>query len=75
MNEDGEFQKSLIEYLEGCQKGEFLTGSMDYVKSKILIDLEAQSKGIHAIYQKNSPQSIGKSYQDPTHTLPEKSPT
>ena len=75
MNEDGEFQKSLIEYLEGCQKGKFLTGSMDYVKSKIPIDLEAQSKGIHAIYQKNSPQSIGKSYQDPTQTLPKEPPT
>ena len=75
MNEDGEFQKSLIEYLEGCQKGEFLTGLMDYVKSKIPIDLEAQSKGIHAIYQKNSHQSIGKSYQDPTQTLPEEPPT
>ena len=40
MNKDGEFQKSLIEYLEGCQKGEFLTGSMEYVKSKVPIDTE-----------------------------------
>ena len=44
MNKDDEFQKSLIKYLEGCQKGEFLTGSMEYVKSKVPIDAEVQSK-------------------------------
>ena len=59
MKKDGEFQKSLIEYLEGCQKGEFLTGSMEYVKSKVPIDAKVQSKGIHAIFQKNSLQLIG----------------
>ena len=75
MNKDDEFQKSLIKYLEGCQKGEFLTGSMEYVKSKVPIDAEVQSKGIHAVFQKNSFQSIRKSYQDPTQTLPEEPPT
>ena len=74
MNEDGEFQRSLIQYLEGCQKGEFLTGSMEYVKSKVPTDLENKTKGIHSVFQNESPQTVGKPYQDPTQTLPEKPP-
>ena len=74
MNNDGEFQKNLIQYLEGCQKGEFLTGSMEYVKSKIPIDIENRSKGIHTIFNKTSPQTVDNSYQDPTLTLPEEPP-
>src|ERR1700679_1282323 len=51
MNKDGEFQQNLIQYLEGCQKGEFLTGSMEYVKSKVPTDTrETHSKGIHTIF-------------------------
>jgi hypothetical protein len=74
MNNDGEFQQKLIQYLEGCQKGEFLTGSMEYVKSKIPIDLENRSKGIHTILKKKTLQKIDNSYQDPTQTLPEEPP-
>jgi hypothetical protein len=75
MNNDSEFQQNLIQYLEGCQKGEFTTGSMEYVKSKIPVELESQSKGIHTIFHNNSPQLIKKSYQDPTQTLPKEPPT
>ena len=74
MNNDGEFQKNLIQYLEGCQKGEFLTGTMEYVKSKIPINIENRSKGIHTIVGDDLPQFIDKLYQDPTQTLPEKPP-
>jgi len=74
MNDDTEFQKSLIQYLEGCQKGEFLTGSMEYVKSKVPIDPENRTKGIHSVFHNESPRSVGKTYQDPTQTLPEKPP-
>ena len=74
MDNDGEFQQNLIQYLEGCQKGEFLTGSMEYVKSKIPIDIENRSKGIHTVFQKTSPQMVDKSYQDPTLSLPEEPP-
>jgi hypothetical protein len=40
MDKDDEFQQNLIHYLEDCQKGEFLTGTMEYVKKKIFIDME-----------------------------------
>jgi helitron helicase-like protein len=68
MNEDGEFQQNLIKYLEGCQKGEFITGTMEYVKTKIPVDVENQTKGIHSIFHRDLSQSIKKSYQDPTQT-------
>ena len=74
MNNDGEFKRSLIQYLEGCQKGEFLTGSLEYVKGKIPINLENKSKGIHTIFQNDLPPLIGSSYQDPTLILPEEPP-
>ena len=74
MNNDGEFQQKLVQYLEGCQKGEFLTGPMEYVKSKIPIDIVNRSDGIHTILQKEFPQLKKGSYQDPTLTLPEKPP-
>ena len=75
MNKDGEFQQNLIQYLEGCQKGEFLTGSMEYVKSKVPTDTrETHSKGIHTIFDNETSQCIGRSYQDPTQTVPEAPP-
>jgi hypothetical protein len=40
MDKDDEFQQNLIHYLEGCQKGEFLSGTIKYVKKKIPIDME-----------------------------------
>jgi hypothetical protein len=70
MNNDGQFQQKLIQYLEGCQKGEFITGSMEYVKSKVPVELETQSKGIHKIFQNDSFQSKKGLHQDPTQTLP-----
>jgi hypothetical protein len=74
MDDDGEFQQSLIQYLEGCQKGEFLTGTMGFVKSQIPVDIENQTKGIHTILLNNPLNVIEKSYQDPTQTLPEEPP-
>jgi hypothetical protein len=40
MDKDDKFQQNLIHYLEGCQKEKFLTGTMEYVKKKILIDMK-----------------------------------
>lgn len=74
MNNDSEFQQNLIKYLEGCQKGEFPTGTMEYVKSKIPIDVENKSKGVHTVFHNNLNQSVDKSYKDPTQTLPENPP-
>jgi hypothetical protein len=58
MKEDGNFQQSLIQYLEVCQKGEFLTGTLKYVKAKIPIDIvyiENRTKGIHTILKNKIP--------------------
>ena len=71
MSNDCEFQQNLIQYLEGCQKGEFFTGSMEYVKSKIPMDIENWPKGIHTILQTDASQLVDKLYQDLTLTLPE----
>ena len=35
VQEDSEFQQSLIDYLERCHKGEFITGTMEQVKNHI----------------------------------------
>jgi hypothetical protein len=35
MNSDQQFQASIVSYLEGCQKGEFLTGSLESVKQRV----------------------------------------
>ena len=40
MDEDDEFQQNLIQYLGGCQKGESLTGTMEYVKERIPINVK-----------------------------------
>jgi hypothetical protein len=75
MNNGSQFQEKLIKYLEGCQKGEFITGTMEYVKSKVPMTLESHSKGIHTIFRNDSLQMPEKTYQDPTQTLPEEPPT
>ena len=74
MNNDCGFKQSLVQYLEGCQKGEFFTGSMEHIKNKIPIDVENRSKGIHTILESDSSRTIEKTYHDPTLTLPEKPP-
>jgi hypothetical protein len=74
MKGDEQFQQNLIQYLEGCQKGEFLTGNMEYVKAKVPVDIETRTKGIHAIAHNNLAQLDKPSYQDPTLILPEGPP-
>ena len=56
MNEDGEFQESLIKYLEGCHKGEFLTGTREEVQSRIPKETITDSLGIHKIVEDESIQ-------------------
>jgi hypothetical protein len=70
MNNDAEFQTKLIEYLEGCHIGEFLTGTMDEIKSRVPEYIE-KKKGIHGIHSnvKNANIQVDE-YQDPTLTLP-----
>src|SRR5271169_2059953 len=74
MNNDSEFQTKLIEYLEGCHIGEFLTGTMEDVKNKIP-HISKKSLGIHAIHVNPSTQLVQfDNYQDPTLTLPKPPP-
>jgi hypothetical protein len=74
MNKDGEFQRNLIKYLEGCQKGEFLTGTMEDIQTKIPAETTNNSAGIHSIFDNQSTPSINNRYQDPTQTMPEEPP-
>ena len=63
MNKDSEFQKSLIEYLEGCQKGEFLTGTIEDIKAKVPTVNKNNSTGIHTILE-NENIIKNKTYRD-----------
>ncbi|PPQ75316.1 hypothetical protein CVT24_006993, partial [Panaeolus cyanescens] len=57
--DDHEFQQKLVEYLESCQVGEFLTGSMEEIESKFLNN-EAKEKKLANVEDET----------DPTLTLP-----
>jgi hypothetical protein len=47
---DSDFQRDLIAYLDSCQMGEFLTGSMDEVKARVPhVPENGNLKGIHTI--------------------------
>ena len=76
MNNDSEFHKNLIEYLEGCHVGEFLTGSMEDVKNKIP-QISDKVMGIHAVQVNTDTRKnhIDATYQDPTLTLPTSPPS
>ncbi|TFK31823.1 hypothetical protein BDQ12DRAFT_701429 [Crucibulum laeve] len=68
--QDSEFQKALIAYLEGCYNGEFLTRSMDEIKAKVP-HVNSKPKGIHTITStQNKRLSVPMGYLDPTKTLP-----
>ena len=64
---EGDFQKALVEYLESCQKGEFLTGTMEDMKQRFASDSESRAEGFHALNeaQNNIPETT-----DPTLVLP-----
>ena len=74
MSKDVEFQKNLIKYLEGCQKGEFLTETLEEVCSKIPDNTINHSIGIYKIIKNKSTLSSEHAYQDPTQIMPEKPP-
>jgi len=70
MNDDSDFQRKLIEYLEGCHIGEFLTGTLEDIQNKIP-HISEKALGIHTIHinAENTKYDTNK-YQDPTLTLP-----
>ena len=63
---DEDFQKALLNYLESCQKGEFLTGSMDDMKRRFTAD--THSEGIHALHEDGVTRTADN--QDPTLLFP-----
>ncbi|KAK7022652.1 hypothetical protein R3P38DRAFT_2485560, partial [Favolaschia claudopus] len=69
LDDDGEFQKAMVAYLESCHVGEFLTGTMDEVKTKVPY-LPQSRKGLHDIMPDAPEIQIPLRYEDPTQTLP-----
>ncbi|KAF5318887.1 hypothetical protein D9611_014722 [Ephemerocybe angulata] len=68
LDRDGEFQQKLLEYLEGCHQGEFITGTMDEVRARVPRS-GTVNQGIHALLRPGSDVQ-DPSYKDPTQTLP-----
>ncbi|KAJ7300450.1 hypothetical protein DFH08DRAFT_650074, partial [Mycena albidolilacea] len=73
LNPDEQFQKDLVAYLESCHVGEFLTGTMAEVKTKVPYRTTTR-KGLHDVIdsEEYNPTPVG--YADPTQTLPEAPP-
>ncbi|EAU82153.2 hypothetical protein CC1G_11343 [Coprinopsis cinerea okayama7 len=74
MNQDSEFQKALIEYMEGVHQGEFITGSIEEVKTRVPYDPDEEDEGFHGIEKERSSKVTPPGYVDPTLTLPEEPP-
>ena len=72
MSLDSQFQKSLVEYLEGVHSGEPKTGSLAKVLTRQPVK-QHLGLGIHKIVNPEASSSAGPgdvSYQDPTQTMP-----
>jgi hypothetical protein len=76
MSNDSAFQKELTAYLESCHVGEFLTGTMEKVKTRVPAQLPRVNQGIHTIYlgQEEAQREVPSGYVNPTLTLPESPP-
>lgn len=74
MSEDGEFQRRLVEYIESCQIGEFLTGTKEEVAAKVPFIPDQKLRGIHTILEDKSNAEVAGDYVNPTLSLPEAPP-
>lgn len=75
MNADSIFQQELINYLESCHIGEFMTGTIDQVSNQRPILDNKIGQGIHTIIDPTiivTENKIDSTYIDPTQTLPQK---
>ncbi|KAH6888301.1 hypothetical protein BKA70DRAFT_1121501, partial [Coprinopsis sp. MPI-PUGE-AT-0042] len=72
MDQDAAFQKSLIQYLEGVHQGEFLTGSMEEVKTRV--PYVPEDNGWHKVWTEADDRVMKSGYIDPTQTLPDPPP-
>ncbi len=76
VSKDSVFQQELIDYLESVHQGEFLTSTMDSVRTSIPLQTEVRG-GIHAVtHQANdvSVNAASSEYRDPTQTMPVPAP-
>ncbi|KAJ7318715.1 hypothetical protein DFH08DRAFT_659042, partial [Mycena albidolilacea] len=73
LDENSEFQKEMIAYLESSHVGEFLTGTIAEVKAKVPYR-NYHKKGLHEVIDDEATQHVPISYTDPTQTLPVKPP-
>ncbi|KAJ7156922.1 hypothetical protein C8R43DRAFT_883628 [Mycena crocata] len=73
LQEDGEFQKAMIAYLEAAHVGEFLTGTLQEVKSKVPYAAKSR-RGLHDIVTEEVRTTAVRDYKDPTQTLPKAPP-
>jgi hypothetical protein len=75
MSEDSEFQQDLINYLESCHIGEFMTGAKDEIAKRIPLPPKNANKGIHKILlPEDEHTDVPNDYVDPTLTIPEAPP-
>ncbi|KAH6903745.1 hypothetical protein BKA70DRAFT_1110691 [Coprinopsis sp. MPI-PUGE-AT-0042] len=72
MDQDSEFQKNIIAYLEGVHQGEFMTGSMEEVKTRV--PYVPEDNGWHKVWSEADDRVLNSGYIDPTQTLPEPPP-
>lgn len=72
--EDGEFKRRLLEYLEGCHQGDFMEGSLDDVRARVPV---AGNRGRKGVATSIDPAFLGlesEGYDAPTETLPDGPP-
>ncbi|KAH6911648.1 hypothetical protein BKA70DRAFT_1099376, partial [Coprinopsis sp. MPI-PUGE-AT-0042] len=74
LQKDSTFQKAFVEYLEAAHMGEFQSGSMEEVRGKVPRNITAKQQGIAALRIENGQTVEGRSYCDPTLTLPQSPP-
>ncbi|PPR07987.1 hypothetical protein CVT24_002699 [Panaeolus cyanescens] len=77
MSEDSDFTKALLSYLESCQVGQFQTGSMEDIQSRIVKAETRSDPGLNDQPMELSDDAViaNKPYVDPTLTLPDPPPT
>ncbi|EAU81021.2 hypothetical protein CC1G_10140 [Coprinopsis cinerea okayama7 len=69
LSKDSEFQKALIDYLEGCHQGELFQGPLEVIKEHLPAMPSGDSDGIHFVRKGKSSKAL-EGYEDPTLTRP-----
>ncbi|KAL4263449.1 ATP-dependent DNA helicase [Pleurotus pulmonarius] len=72
--QDGEFKRRLIEYLEGCHQGDFMEGDLEDVRARVPVTRTAAKKNVVTTIPKAFLPLEKEGYEAPTETLPEGPP-